>query len=32
MTEVLWFTIGFVATLAIMALVDTLAQCNLASK
>lgn len=28
MTELMWFTIGFVTTLAIITVADTIVQCN----
>lgn len=32
MTELMWFTLGFVATLAVIAVADTVVQCNTVRK
>lgn len=32
MTELMWFTVGFVATLAIIVVADTIVQCSVTRK
>lgn len=32
MTELMWFTVGFVATLTIIAVTDTIVQCSVMRK
>ncbi len=32
MTELMWFTIGFVATLAVITIADAIVQCSTAGK
>ncbi len=32
MSELLWFTVGFIATLAIITIADTVARCQIARK